>query len=78
LFDADNHLWLMYFRRNLFLEEGTGTTLAGLKGHGVNTLVQVDDELFYAGTTKGAYKLMKGATERVFAEQPIELPQRCM
>lgn len=76
LFDADNHLWLCTSDGIYFWEEGTGTTLAGLKGHGVNTLVQVDDELFYAGTTKGAYKLMKGATERVFAEQPIELPSK--
>ncbi|WP_418696817.1 hybrid sensor histidine kinase/response regulator transcription factor [Bacteroides sp.] len=74
LFDAGNHLWLCTSDGIYSWQEKTGASLAGLKGHGVNCLVQVSDEQFFAGTTKGAYQLTKGAAVHSFTEQPVELP----
>ena len=74
LFDDENHLWLCMSEGLYAWDESAGLSLAGLEGQSVRCMVQMDDELFFAGTDKGLFRLTKvGATgSSSFETKPVD------
>ena len=52
LFDDENRLWLCMSKGLYSWEESAGLSFAGLKGQSVRCMVQMEDEVFFAGTDK--------------------------
>ena len=59
LFDDENRLWLCMSKGLYSWEESAGLSFAGLKGQSVRCMVQMEDEVFFAGTDKGVFRLTK-------------------
>ena len=74
LFDDQNHLWLCMSKGLYAWDESAGLSLVGLEGQSVRCMVQMDDELFFAGTDKGLFRLTKvGATgSSSFETKPVD------
>lgn len=75
MFDADNHLWLCTSVGIYSWDEAAGLSLAGLKDRRTHCIIQAEDGLYFAGTSRGAFLLTKEASKYTFLEKPIHLPQ---
>lgn len=80
LFDDENRLWLCMSKGLYSWEESAGLSFAGLKGQSVRCMVQMEDEVFFAGTDKGVFRLTKAgaAGSSSFETRPVDRIQRCM
>ena len=61
-------------------EESAGLSFAGLKGQSVRCMVQMEDEVFFAGTDKGVFRLTKAGAQvlRLLRRGRLTCIQRCM
>lgn len=75
LFDDENRLWLCMSKGLYSWEESAGLSFAGLKGQSVRCMVQMEDEVFFAGTDKGVFRLTKAgaAGSSSFETRPVDL-----
>lgn len=75
LFDDENRLWLCMSKGLYSWEESAGLSFAGLKGQSVRCMVQMEDEVFFAGTDKGVFRLTRVGTAGAssFETRPVGL-----
>ena len=75
LFDDENRLWLCMSKGLYSWEESAGLSFAGLKGQSVRCMVQMEDEVFFAGTDKGVFRLTRVGTadSSSFETRPVDL-----